>query len=48
MLEERLFGLPDHKYPADLWTTRISEDLSWIVLDFDSAIESIEGIPTWS
>jgi hypothetical protein len=48
MLEKRLFGVADHKYLAGLWSTRISEDLSWTVLDFDAATESIEGIPTWS
>lgn len=48
MLEKRLFGVADHKYLAGLWSTRISEDLSWTVLDFDSTTESIEGIPTWS
>ena len=49
MLEKRLFGVADHKYLAGLWSTRISEDLSWtILLDFVSATESIEGTPTWS
>ena len=48
MLEKRLFGVADHKYLAGLWSTRISEELSWTVLDSGSATESIEGIPTWS
>ena len=48
MLEKRLFGVADHNYLAGLWSTRVSEDLSWTVLDFDTATESIEGLPTWS
>lgn len=48
MLEKALLGVADHRYLAGLWSTRISEDLSWTVLDFDTATESIEGIPTWS
>jgi len=48
MLEKRLLSVTDHNYLAGLWSTRISEDLSWTVLDFDATTESIEGIPTWS
>ena len=47
MLKKRLLGVPYHKYLTDLWSTRISENRSWIVLDFDSATDFIEGIPTW-
>jgi hypothetical protein len=46
MLEKRLFGVADHRYLAGLWSTRMPEDLSWTVLDFDDATEYIEGIPT--
>ena len=48
MLEEKHLHLPNHKYLAGLWSTRISEDLSWTVLEFDEATQSIENIPTWS
>jgi Heterokaryon incompatibility protein (HET) len=47
-LEKTLVGAADHKYLAGLWSERISEDLSWTVLDFDTATESIESVPTWS
>lgn len=47
MLEKTLMGV-DHRYLAGLWSSRLSEDLSWTVLDFDSTTESIPGIPTWS
>jgi hypothetical protein len=48
MLEEKHLHLPNHKYLAGLWSTRISEDLSWTVLEFDAATQSIESVPTWS
>ena len=48
MLETRLLGVPNHKYLAGLWSTRISEDLSWTVLEFDAATKPIEGVPTWT
>ena len=48
MLENSLFGVANHKYLAGLWSTRLSEDLGWTVVEFDVATESIEGIPTWS
>lgn len=48
MLEEKHLHLPNHKYLAGLWSTRISEELSWTVLEFDAATQSIESIPTWS
>ena len=48
MLEEKHSHIPNHKYLAGLWSTRISEDLSWTVLEFDEATQSIGSIPTWS
>jgi hypothetical protein len=48
MLEERHRNIPNHKYLAGLWSTRLPEELSWTVLDFDAATESIKDMPTWS
>ncbi|KIN02803.1 hypothetical protein OIDMADRAFT_118738, partial [Oidiodendron maius Zn] len=48
MLEEKHLHIPNHKYLVGLWSTRISEDLSWTVLQFDAATQSIENIPSWS
>ncbi|KAF2844593.1 HET-domain-containing protein, partial [Plenodomus tracheiphilus IPT5] len=48
MLEKRLFETPNHRYLAGLWSTRISEDLSWTVLEYDDTSTWIEGVPTWS
>ena len=40
--------IPNNKYLAGLWSRSLAEDLSWTVLDFDSATLSIEGVPSWS
>jgi hypothetical protein len=48
MLEEKHSHIPNHKYLAGLWSTRISEDLSWNVIEFDATTQSIQSVPTWS
>jgi len=48
MLEGRLLDVDGHKYLAGLWSTRLSEDLSWTVLDFEKDAKLIEGVPSWS
>ena len=48
MLESRLQDVPNHRYLAGLWSTRIAEDLSWTVLECDEEAEAMEGVPSWS
>lgn len=49
LLEKMLIGVPNHRYLAGLWSTRICEDLSWTVLhQYDRETKSIPNVPTWS